>query len=144
MNFDPSTLSALGNLSSTISNIKIEPPYIPEYKDTVNGKMDRLQEGLNDSTNTNKDQLKELEKIRYENIKLNSQIDTLNKITDSQNETIASLQQSLIGIQSNVDALKTQFKSANKHSFVKGVAIGFIPSLVIFILTIIATQYGFL
>lgn len=144
MNFDSSTLSALNNLSSTIANINIEPPYIPEYKDTVNGKIDRLQESLMDSADTHKDQLKELEKIRYENIKLNSQIDTLNKITDSQNDTITSLTKNLNNLQVIVEGLKTQLKNANKHSFIKGVAIGFVPSLIIFILTLVATHYGFL
>ena len=55
-------ISALNSLSKTLSNIEIYQPELPDYEDTVCGKMDRLN-------STQESQLNELEKIRYENIK---------------------------------------------------------------------------
>lgn len=48
-------ISALNSLSKTLSNIEIYQPKLPDYEDTVCGKMDRLN-------STQESQLNELEK----------------------------------------------------------------------------------
>ena len=50
----------LNSLSKALSNIEIYQPKLPDYEDTVCGKMDRLN-------STQESQLNELEKIKYEN-----------------------------------------------------------------------------
>ncbi len=130
-------ISALNSLSKTLSNIEIYQPELPDYEDTVCGKMDRLN-------STQESQLNELEKIRYENIKLNAQIDTLTKLTDKQSDDINTLKIDLATTQKHLDSFKKQYEDSNKHSFITGIIIGFIPALIIFILTIIATKYGLL
>ena len=128
-------ISAFNSLSKTLSNIEIYQPELRDYEDTVCGKMDRLN-------STQESQLNELEKIRYENIKLNAQIDTLNKLTDKQSDDINTLKIDLATTQKHLDSFKKQYEDSNKHSFITGIIIGFIPALIIFILTIIATKYG--
>ncbi len=130
-------INALDSLRTTLSNIQVYEPTFPDYKDTVCGKMDKLN-------TTQEIQLNELEKIRYENIKLNAQISTLNKLTDKQSDDISTLKIDLETTQKLFDNFKKQYENANKHSFITGIIIGFIPSLIIFILTILATKYGFL
>ena len=127
-------ISALNSLSKTLSNIEIYQPKLPDYEDTVCGKMDRLN-------STQESQLNELEKIKYENIKLNAQIDTLNKLTDKQSDDINTLKIDLATTQKHLDNFKKQYEDSNKHSFITGIIIGFIPALIIFILTIIATKF---
>lgn len=129
--------NALDSLRTTLSNIQIHEPTLPDYKDTVCGKMDRLN-------TTQETQLNELEKIRYENIKLNAQVDTLNKLTDVQSNDISVLKNDLEKTQKLLADFKEEYKKANKHSFITGIIIGFIPSLIIFVLTILATNYGLL
>lgn len=130
-------INALTALSKTLSNIEIYKPDLPDYEDTVCGKMDKLN-------STQESQLNELEKIRYENIKLNAQVDTLNKLSDKQSDDIATLKNDLVTTQKHLNSFKQQYENSNKHSFITGIIIGFIPSLLIFILTIIATKYGLL
>ncbi len=48
-------ISALNSLSKALSNIEIYQPKLPDYEDTVCGKMDRLN-------STQESQLNELEK----------------------------------------------------------------------------------
>lgn len=130
-------INALDSLRKTLSNIPVYEPTLPDYEDTVCGKMDKLN-------STQESQLNELERIRYENIKLNAQIDTLNKLTDKQSDDISTLKADLATTQKLLDNFKKQYENANKHSFISGIIIGFIPSLIIFLLTILATKYGFL
>ena len=99
--------------------------------------MDRLN-------STQESQLNELEKIKYENIKLNAQIDTLNKLTDKQSDDINTLKIDLATTQKHLDSFKKQYEDSNKHSFIIRNHYWFIPALIIFILTIIATKYGLL
>ena len=106
--------------------------------------MDRLEENIKKSNLTQESQLVELEKIRYENIKLNAQIDTLNKLTDKQSDDILELKNDLATTKKSLNDFKAQYNNSNKHSLIKGIIIGFIPSLIIFILTILATNYGLL
>ena len=130
-------INALDSLRKTLSNLPVYEPILPDYEDTVCGKMDKLN-------STHESQLNELEKIRYENIKLNAQIDTLNKLTDKQSDDISTLKADLTTTQKILDNFKEQYENTNKHSFISGIIIGFIPSLIIFLLTILATKYGFL
>lgn len=130
-------INALDSLRKTLSNVPVYEPIFPDYEDTVCGKMDKLN-------STQESQLNELEKIRYENIKLNAQIDTLNKLTDKQSDDISTLKADLATTQKILDNFKKQYENTNKHSFISGIIIGFIPSLIIFLLTILATKYGFL
>lgn len=96
-------ISALNSLSKTLSNIEIYQPELPDYEDTVCGKMDRLN-------STQESQLNELEKIKYENIKLNAQIDTLNKLTDKQSDDINTLKIDLATTQKHLDSLKNNMR----------------------------------
>lgn len=130
-------INALNSLKKTLSNIPVYEPTFPDYEDTACGKMDKLN-------STQASQLNELEKIRFENIKLNAQIDTLNKLIDKQRDDISTLKTDLATTQKILDDFKKQYENANKHSFISGIIIGFIPSLIIFLLTILATKYGFL
>lgn len=127
-------LSPLNSLSKPLEIYQSE---LPDYEDTVCGKIDRL-------SSTQESQLNELEKIRYENIKLNVQIDTLSKLTNKQSDDINTLKVTLATTQKHLDSFKKQYEDSNKHSFITGTIIGFIPALIIFILTIIATKYGLL
>ena len=132
------------SINYTFPNIKIPELVLPEYEDTVFGKMDKLEESINKSNLTQESQLVELEKIRYENMKLNAQIDTLNKLTDKQRDDISELKNDLATTKKSFNDFKAQYNNSNKHSFIKGILIGFIPSLIIFILTLLATNYGLL
>lgn len=136
--------NSINSFNNAITNIKTPELVLPEYEDTVCGKMDRLEKNIKKSNSTQESQLVELEKIRYENIKLNAQIDTLNKLTDKQRDDILELKNDLATTKKSFNDFKTQYNSTNKHSLIKGIIIGFIPSLIIFILTILATNYGLL
>lgn len=134
----------LSSLKHTLLNIDVPDVYIPHYEDTVCGKMDRLQENIEKSNFTQEAQLTELEKIRYENMKLNAQVNTLNKLVDKQGEEIISLKCDLDSTKKSLSDFQKQYTSSNKHSFAKGIVMGFIPALIIFVLTILATKYGIL
>lgn len=136
--------NSINSFNNTIANIKIPELVLPEYEDTVCGKMDRLEENIKKSNLTQESQLVELEKIRYENIKLNAQIDTLNKLTDKQSDDILELKNDLATTKKSLKDFKAQYNNSNKHSLIKGIIIGFIPSLIIFLLTLLATNYGLL
>lgn len=77
-------INALNSLSKTLSNIEIYQPELPDSEDTVCWKRDRIN-------STQESLINELEKIRYKNIKLNAQIDTLNKLTDKHSDDIYTL-----------------------------------------------------
>lgn len=136
--------NSINSLIYTFPTINIPELVLPEYEDTVCGKMDKLKESINKSNLTQESQLVELEKIRYENMKLNAQIDTLNKLTDKQRDDISELKNDLATTQKSFNDFKVQYNNSNNHSFIKGILIGFIPALIIFILTILATNYGLL
>lgn len=139
MNFDN-----LNSINNAIANIKIPEPILPDYEDTVCGKMDKLQENIEKSNSTQKSQLEELEKIRYQNIKLNAQVETLNKLTDKQSDDISKLKQKLNATQLELANFKSEYQTTNKNSFIKGVFVALIPALIILALTIIASKYGLL
>ena len=134
----------LNSINNAIANIKIPEPILPDYEDTVCGKIDKLQENIEKSNSTQKSQLEELEKIRYQNIKLNAQVETLNKLTDKQSDDISELKQKLNATQLELANFKSEYQTTNKNSFIKGVFVAFIPALIILTLTIIASKYGLL
>lgn len=70
---------------------KIESSKMPEV--IIRNPNEEVEKLLNQQNNKLDEQTKELQFIRYENIKLNAQIDTLNKMIDSQNDEISKLRE---------------------------------------------------
>ena len=124
--------NSINSFNNTIANIKIPELVLPEYEDTVCGKMDRLGENIKKSNLTQESQLVELEKIRYENIKLNAQIDTLNKLIDKQSDDILELKNDLATTKKSLNDFKAQYNNSNKHSLIKGIIIGFLHYLFLY------------
>lgn len=96
-------------------------------------RMDKIQKELVSQTS-------ELEKVRYENMKLNAQVEVLNKNNDRQLSEIERLQE----INGQLKITNKKLEDDAKHRLKKDILIGLIPSAIILIVTIILTHYGLL
>lgn len=96
-------------------------------------RMDEIQDEL-------KTQTTELQRLEYENKKLNAQITTQNKVIDKQ---LSELEEQR-SINANLQKINSTLEENNKHSFRNGILIGLIPSAIILVITVILTYYGWL
>ena len=78
---------AENNMPEIQYNIKL--PEMPEF--IIRNPNEEVENLLNQQNKKLDEQTKELHSIRYENIKLNAQIDTLDKMIDSQNNELLKL-----------------------------------------------------
>lgn len=117
-----------------VAQTKIPEIQTPEerYK-FMTDRLDAMQDEL-------KTQTTELQRLEYENKKLNAQITTQNKIIDKQ---LSELEEQK-SINANLEKINNTLVENNKHSFRKGIIIGLIPPLIILVITVILTQYGWL
>lgn len=86
----------------------------------ITERVDKLQKELEHQTS-------ELQKLRYENIKLNSKIEILNKTNDNQLSEITDLKANEITLKNTIVTLKQEIENitrGNKWSILKGVFIG--------------------
>lgn len=99
----------------------------------VTDRMDEMQNEL-------KNQTTELQRLEYENKKLNAQITTQNKVIDKQLSEVEEQK----SINTNLQKVNNTLIENNKHSFHNGILIGLIPSAIIVVITVILTYYGWL
>lgn len=78
-------------------------------------------------------QTKELQHIRYENMKLNAQIDTMNKIIDSKNDELDNLR----NINTELKIANKTLKESNDHYWRNTFIISFVVALIFFVLGLI-------
>ena len=111
--------------------VKIPPP--EERFKFMTDRLDSMQDEL-------KHQTTELQRLEYENKKLNAQITTQNKVIDKQ---LSELEEQK-SINTNLQQINNTLVENNKHSFRDGILIGLIPSVIILVITVILTYYGWL
>lgn len=116
-----------------INNLKMDLSSFPEKENTVYGKLEETIRHLESQT-------KELEHIRYENKKLNAQLQTANMLFEEQSEKLNNLQDA----NSELRKANKTLKDANKHSFRNGFLAALIPAVIILIATVILTHCGLL
>lgn len=127
------------NIPPLTPQVNIQQPKLPPIKSKeeqykfVTDRMDAMQEEL-------KNQTTELQRLEYENKKLNAQITTQNKVIDKQ---LSELEEQR-GINTNLQKINNTLVENNKHSFHNGILIGLIPSVIILVITVILTYYGWL
>ena len=78
-------------------------------------------------------QTKELQHIRYENMKLNAQINTMNKIIDSKNDELDNLR----NINTELKIANKTLKESNDHYWRNTFIISFVVALIFFVLGLI-------
>lgn len=79
-----------------------------------------------------------MERLEYENKKLNAQITTQNKVIDKQ---LLELEDQR-NINTNLQKINNTLTENNKHSFRNGILIGLIPAAIILVTTVILIYYG--
>lgn len=120
-------------LAKTISEVHydVKLPKMTEF--TVRNPNEEVENLLNQQNEKLDQQTKELQSIRYENIKLNAQIYTLNKTVDSQNDELARLR----GTNSELKVVNQTLKNNNRHYWRNTFIVGFAVAAIFFILGLI-------
>lgn len=98
-----------------------------------NEKIDDLSNQLTQANIEISNQTKELQSIHYENLKLNAQIDILNKTIDSQNNELSELKY----INAELKVANKRLEESNKSNrgyWVKSILVGIFLSIVTFVL----------
>lgn len=113
-----------------------EFPEIQTPEERFKFMTDRLDE-MNEELKT---QTTELQRLEYENKKLNAQVFTQNQVIDKQ---LSELEEQR-SINTNLQKINNTLIENNKHSFRNGILIGLIPSAIILVITVILTYYGWL
>ncbi len=128
--------SAIQHQAHMVNVVQAEFPKIqaPEERfKFMTDRIDKMQGELETQTT-------ELQRLEYENKKLNAQITTQNKIIDKQ---LSELEEQK-NINADLQQINNTLKANNKHSFRNGILIGLIPSAIILVATVILTYYGWL
>lgn len=128
--------STIQHQAEMFSIVQSKLPEIQTPEERYKFMTDRLDE-MNEELKT---QTTELQRLEYENKKLNAQITTQNKVIDKQ---LSELEEQK-SINTNLQKINDTLVENNKHSFRDGILIGLIPSVIILIATIILTHYGWL
>lgn len=102
------------------TNELIENFYPKSPEPIVHSKIDDIQDQLSDTN-------KELESIHYENMKLNAQIEVLNKIIDSKDDDIKELQK----VNNKLKVSNAILEKSNKHSFRNGMLVTIIGGIIV-------------
>lgn len=128
--------STIQHQAQMFNIVQAELPEIQTPEERYKFMTDRLDE-MNEEL---KNQTTELQRLEYENKKLNAQITTQNKVIDKQ---LSELEEQR-GINANLQNINKTLVENNKHSFRNGILIGLIPSAIILVITVILTYFGWL
>ena len=148
------------NKFTPIQNTPISPELLKQFNDTIHhqaqmfnivqAELPEIQtpeerfKFMTDRLDSMQDELKtqttELQRLEYENKKLNAQITTQNKVID---KLLSELEEQK-NININLQKINNTLVENNKHSFRNGILIGLIPSAIILVITVILTYYGWL
>lgn len=117
------------DISKYIKQSTFKMPNIPTPEDRLRFLTEKL-----DITNSElKTQTESMQKIQYENMKLNAQIDVLNKTLDSNIEELHELQKA----NGELKAVNANLENSNRHYWRNTLLISFGVALVFFILGLI-------
>lgn len=117
------------DISKYIKQSTFEMPSIPTPEDRLKFLIEKL-----DITNSElKTQTESMQKIQYENMKLNAQIDVLNKTLDSNREELYELQKA----NGELKAINANLENSNRHYWRNTLLISFGVALVFFILGLV-------
>lgn len=111
----------------------IRPNPIHETNRILEGqseKIDDLSKNLEIANSEIVKQTKELQSIHYENMKLNTQIDVLNKTVDSQKDELERLR----NINAELKTSNKMLKENNKHYWRNTFIVGFVVAAIFFVL----------
>lgn len=111
--------------------LNVNPPKMPEV--IIRNPNEEVEKLLNQQNDKLDEQTKELQSIRYENIKLNAQIDTLNKMIDSQNDELSKLRD----INSELKIANKTLKDSNRNYWRNTFIIAFVVAGIFFALGLI-------
>ena len=115
-----------------IKQSTFEMPSIPTPEDRLRFLTEKL-----DITNSElKTQTESMQKIQYENMKLNAQIDVLNKTLDSNREELYELQKA----NGELKAVNTNIENSNRHYWRNTGLISFGVAIISFILGLYSTE----
>lgn len=128
--------SAIQHQTQMFNIVKTEFPEIQTPEERYKFMTDRLDVMQGELKN----QTTELQRLEYENKKLNAQITTQNKVIDKQLSELEEQKR----INANLQKINNTLIKNNKHSFRNGILIGLIPSAIILVITVILTYYGWL
>lgn len=107
---------------------------LPKMSEVIIKNPNEEVENLLNQQNEKLDQqTKELQLIRYENMKLNAQIDTLNKTVDSQNDELTRLRD----VNAELKIANQTLKDNNNHYWRNTFIIGFAVAAIFFVLGLI-------
>lgn len=99
----------------------------------VRNPNEEVENLLNQQNEKLDQQTKELRSIRYENMKLNAQIEVLNKTVDSQNNELEKLR----NINSELKVANQMLKDNNRHYWRNTFIAGFAVAAIFFVLGLI-------
>ncbi|MDU1127873.1 hypothetical protein [Veillonella sp.] len=116
---------AENNMPEIQYNIKL--PEMPEF--IIRNPNEEVENLLNQQNKKLDEQTKELHSIRYENIKLNAQIDTLDKMIDSQNNELLKLRD----VNSELKIANKTLKDNNKNYWRNTFIIAFVVAAIFFV-----------
>jgi len=108
--------------------INLQPkPNLPDFSIIKQKKDGEVLEEL-------KEQTGEVKKLRYENIKLNAQLTTANKLNNETNSKVGELKSEVINIKDNhlieIERLKKEARFANIKSSINGLIVGVVGTLI--------------
>ena len=116
---------AENNMPEIQYNIKLSE--MPEF--IIRNPNEEVENLLNQQNKKLDEQTKELHSIRYENIKLNAQIDTLDKMIDSQNNELLKLRD----VNSELKIANKTLKDNNKNYWRNTFIIAFVVAAIFFV-----------
>lgn len=120
------------DISKYIKQSTFEMQSIPTPEDRLRFLTEKL-----DITNSElKTQTESMQKIQYENMKLNAQIDVLNKTLDSNREELYELQKA----NGELKAVNTNLENSNRHYWRNTGLISFGAAIISFILGLYSTE----
>lgn len=112
-----------------IDNLE-KPVYDIPFKNP-NEEMEELTVEQNEKLDK---QTSELMYIHYENMKLNAQIEVLNKTIDSHDDDIVKLQNTISKLKSELETVHQIIKDNNKHYWIYTIITGLLVGLVLYII----------
>lgn len=104
-------------------------PKIPDPEERLNFLTEKL-DSMNSELET---QTKSMHKIQYENMKLNAQIEVLNKTLDSSRDELFELQKA----NAELKAVNKNLENSNRHYWRNTTIISFTVALIFFVLGLI-------
>jgi hypothetical protein len=109
---DPIFQKLTQNIQYTHNNYT--PPKIPDY--VIKNPHKKSEDLLEQVVDNQGVEITEIRAIRYENMKLNAQVDTLNKLNDEQKTELENLRQINIQLEKTNSILEEEKKNATKST----------------------------